>query len=70
MLPRLDAAGALKAANKAMREEGLPAQQGFTREVLENIGEREPEFENVQELEHVPTAAAFQYAKEHLDEFD
>jgi len=61
LLPRLDAAGALKAANKAMREEGLPAQQGFGRMVTDEAGEW------AQEVEHVPTAAAFQYAKEHLD---
>lgn len=61
LMPRLDAAGALKAANKAMREEGLPAQQGFGRTVMDANGEL------AHDVEQVPTAAAFQYAKEHLD---
>jgi len=61
LMPRLDAAGALKAANKAMREEGLPAQQGFVRVVTDEAGEW------ANEIEHVPSASAFQYAKEHLD---
>jgi hypothetical protein len=61
LLPRLDAAGALKAANKAMREEGLPVQQGFARAVTDEAGEW------AEQVEHMPTAAAFQYAKEHLD---
>ena len=60
-MPRLEAAGALKAANKAMREEGLPASRGFGRVVTNEAGEFE------EQIEHVPTAAAFQYAKEHLD---
>jgi hypothetical protein len=60
LLPRLDAAGALRAANKAMREEGLPVQQGFAR-VPEEGGDW------AQQVEHLPTAAAFQYTKEHLD---
>src|SRR5262249_38611886 len=61
LLPRLDAAGALKAANKAMREEGLSPQQGFARTVTDEAGEW------AEQVEHMPTAAAFQYAKEHLD---
>jgi hypothetical protein len=61
LLPRLDAAGALRAANKAMREEGLPVQQGFARTVTDEAGEW------ADQVEHMPTAAAFQYAKEHLD---
>jgi hypothetical protein len=61
LLPRLDAAGALRAANKAMREEGLPVQQGFARAITDEAGEW------AEQVEHMPTAAAFQYAKEHLD---
>jgi hypothetical protein len=61
LLPRLDAAGALRAANKAMREEGLPVQQGFARTVTDEAGDW------AEQVEHLPTAAAFQYAKEHLD---
>lgn len=69
LMPRLEAAGALQAANKAMAIEGLPARQGFERlgssYVRENPmittgGEHMPAVQ-------VPTASAFQAAKEHLD---
>lgn len=82
LLPRLDAAGALRAANKALAEEGLPSEVGFRRlgagylqedpNILPPMGPRPgqevpPQYQPVQ-VEQVPTASAFQYAKEHLDD--
>jgi hypothetical protein len=61
MLPRLRAAGALQAANKALAEEGLPSTHGFVEGPAENA------FDEGQEVTRVPTAAAFDYAKQHLD---
>ena len=55
LMPRLKAAGALQAANKALRIEGLPETHWFEgRELGTEV--------------RVPTATAFQYAKEHLDD--
>ncbi len=56
IMPRLQASGALRAANEALAIEGIPSTRGF----LEMRG---PEVEAT----HVPTAAAFQYAKEAID---
>jgi hypothetical protein len=70
LMPRLEAAGALQAANRAMAVEGLPARQGFERlgnsYVAENpmITSGGPPPARLD----VPTASAFQAAKEHLDD--
>lgn len=56
LLPRLDAAGALRAANRSLRVEGLPESMGF------------PEGAAAGEQTQIPTARAFQLAKEHLDD--
>jgi hypothetical protein len=53
LMPRLQAAGALQAANKSLAVEGLPATNGF--------------MDSAANVTHVPTASAFQYAKEDLD---
>lgn len=59
---RLKASGALQAANKAMAEEGLSATNMFEERVPgEFPGETEIQ------TEMLPSAAAYQYAKEHLD---
>lgn len=70
LLPRLEAAGALQAANKALAIEGLPSSLGFEkmggRYVPENplitTGGAPPP------MVRTPTASAFQAAKEHLDD--
>lgn len=54
IIPRLNAAGALQAANKALRVEGLP-------QVKQWAGAGGKPIE-------MPTATAYQYAKEHLDD--
>ncbi len=56
LMPRLRASGAMQAANKAMAEEGAEASRGF----LTN--------ETPPEIHPVPTAQAFQHAKEFLDD--
>jgi hypothetical protein len=54
LTPRLNAAGALQAANKALRIEGLPQVTKWA-----GAGGRDIQ---------LPTASAYQYAKEHLDD--
>lgn len=56
LLPRLRASGSLQHANRALAEEGLPSANGFIDREGTGAGEQ-----------RVPTTAAFQYAKEHLD---
>ena len=69
LMPRLRAAGALQAANKAMAEKGLPAENKF---ILTESGPIKAN-SNITtggkkvETTSVPSASAFQYAKEHLD---
>lgn len=53
LMPRLRHSGAIAAADRSMGIEGLPANQGFG---------------PPGKAENIPTAQAFQYAKEHLDD--
>lgn len=64
LLPRLKAAGALAAANKSLAVEGLPATNGFS-ETIAGEHVQHPPGEKAEK--NIPTAAAFEYAKEHLD---
>lgn len=70
LLPRLEAAGALQAANRALAVEGLPSQMGFQRLGTGAYIRDTPQFVSALPAvrEEVPTAAAFQAAKEHLDD--
>jgi Inorganic Pyrophosphatase len=65
LMPRLRAAGALQAANRALTMEGKPLTRGFP-ELVEEVGGNAARAPT--EQQHVPTAEAFQYAKEHLDD--
>lgn len=75
LMPRLEAAGALQAANKALRIEGLPTENGFLRLGAGEGGDflyLDPRIttgsQDVSRTTQMPTASAFQYAKEHLDD--
>ena len=68
VMPRLEKAGALKAANKALGEEGLPTSHGFPSLEEEVGGNAAAQRTAAPPEQSVPTARAFQYAKEHLDD--
>jgi len=63
LMPRLRASGALQAANRALEVEGQPATHGF---IDEGVPAARAFDEDVN-VTRVPTATAFQYAKEFLD---
>src|SRR5258708_4335517 len=65
VIPRLRAAGALTEANRFLAMEGKPATRGFP-ELTEEVGGNAARAPT--EQQHVPTAEAFQYAKEALDD--
>jgi Inorganic Pyrophosphatase len=69
LMPRLQASGALQAANKALAVEGLPLTAGF-RWAEDRTGLAGGEFSPAigEGATQVPTASAFQYAKEFLDD--
>lgn len=52
---------AMKYANGALADERLPSSQGFARTVTDADGNW------IEDIEHTPTAQAFQYAKEYID---
>lgn len=70
LMPRLEAAGALQAANRALAVEGLPSRMGFQKLGTGTYIRDTPQFVSALPAvrEEVPTAAAFQAAKEHLDD--
>lgn len=63
LMPRLRASGALRAANQALEVEGQPATHGFLDEGVSAANA----FDEGTNVTRVPTATAFQYAKEFLD---
>ena len=66
IIPRLRAAGALTEANRFLAMEGKPATRGFP-ELTEETGGGNS-MRTPTEQERIPTAEAFQYAKEALDD--